>query len=46
VVAYTPDEQLGMAAELDALPVDALLGVAMADYFTLREQARTCEVSR
>ncbi len=42
VVAYGAELQVQAAAELKALPQDSALGVLLADYAVLREQARAC----
>jgi hypothetical protein len=40
--SYTPDEQLQMAAALQALPQDNPLVQAMEDYGQLRKTVRAC----
>lgn len=41
-VKYSSAFQMQLAAELEALPPGAALGVAMADYGRLRDQTRAC----
>lgn len=42
VVTYTPGDQMRAAAEIEALPEDAVLDGMLRDYAVLRDQARAC----
>ena len=42
VVAYSPAEQMRVAAEVAALSEGALIPEWLADYAVLRDQARAC----
>ena len=42
VVEYSAAEQAHAAAEVDALPENAVLVRMMSDYAVLRDQARAC----
>lgn len=43
IVPYSQNEQIRAADELDALPENAMLGVMMVDYGSLRNQLRECQ---
>ncbi len=42
VVEYSPAEQTRAAAEVEALPENAVLVGMMSDYAVLRDQVRAC----
>ena len=42
VIDYSPSEQAGAAAEVVALPEDAIVVRMLSDYAVLRDQTRAC----
>ena len=42
VVEYSPDDQALAAAEVEALPENAVVVGMLSDYAVLRDQARAC----